>query len=91
MTTGARTIGRETGAKLRTACLGLVLFGSAVARPSHADQGGAIPASANAGAALRSTMTLIAGRVAADLGSTVKDPAVFVAQVRSDEPAPRGR
>jgi len=87
---GARSVSQKKRANPSIAFLALVLLASAVAQPSGADPGPAPRAPANAAAALRSTMTLIAGRVAADLGSTAKDPAVFVAQLRSDEPAPRG-
>jgi hypothetical protein len=63
------------------ALLALALCVSVVV-PANAEQAGMAP--------LRSTMAQIAARVAADLAPTIKDPVVFVAPLRSDEPVTRG-
>src|SRR5262249_17615636 len=70
------TMGALFGAVLALA------LGASVASPAAAEQGGATP--------LRSTVAQIAARVAADLAPTIKDPVVFVAPLRSDEPVTRG-
>jgi hypothetical protein len=68
---------------MRTSALSIVVLALAflVAAPAGAEQGGGPP--------LRSTMAQIATRVATDL-ATAKDPAIFIAPLRSDEPITRG-
>jgi hypothetical protein len=58
--------------------------------PIRASAAALPPAPASAPSVASSATAQIASRVAGDLGASAKDSAIFVAPVRSDEPAPRG-